>query len=66
MVGMWYYIQLLIMKDPSYGRMCFKSVITPRSCTFLAVKKGSPFGLDLFHVWSQNKQTNLKLWVAVA
>ena len=39
--------ELLIMRDPHYGRMCFKSV--KRSSTFLAVEKATAFGLGLFH-----------------
>ena len=54
MVGLWYYNQsgvteLLIMRDPHYGQMCFKSVKTFRSPTFLAVKNASASGLDFFH-----------------
>ena len=53
MVGLWCYNQsgvteLLIMRDPHYGRMCFKSVKTLGALTFLAVKKTTAFGPVLF------------------
>ena len=53
MVGLWCYNQsgvteLMIMRDPHYCGMCFKS----RGSPFLAVKKASAFGLGPFtHLW---------------
>ena len=38
--------ELLIMRDPRYDRMYFKSA---QSSTFLAVEKATAFGLDPFH-----------------
>ena len=46
MVGLWYYdrsgaTELVIMRVFYYGRMCFKSVKTLKSSTFLALQKAS-------------------------
>ena len=49
MVGLWYYNQnqLLIMRDPHYVRMCFKSVKTLRGTKFLAVEKASALKIEI-------------------
>ena len=55
MVNLWCYIQsgvteLLIMRDPHYGRICFKSV----KSAFSTAKNAELFGLYPIHEGSLN------------
>ena len=55
--------ELLILRDPYYGRMCFKSVKTLGGSPFLAVKKASAFGLGPFSQLRMESSSGIILYI---